>query len=134
MFPGKVQDWNTQTQPQVPNSSSSDQNSQTLAGVKRRLHFKIQIWLEYPSLQFDVKESSLFHKSQFSNTYISKTRWLKPLIFQTLIVWSIRIHSLKYLGSTTLGSKHKGIEKISVYGKNSIPFPYFNNKGYQRNM
>ena len=32
------------------------------------------------------KELSLCHKSQFSNTYIFKTRWSKPLIFQTLII------------------------------------------------
>jgi len=33
------------------------------------------------------------------------TRCCKPLIFQTQIIWSNRIHSLKYLRSTTFGSK-----------------------------
>ena len=57
------------------------------------------------------KKLSLCHKSQISNTYISKTRWRKPFIFQTLIIWSFRIHSLKYLRSTTLGCRDKGIKK-----------------------
>ena len=37
------------------------------------------------------------------------TGWCKPFIFQTLIFWSYRIHSLKYLRSTTLGCM--GIKK-----------------------
>ena len=49
------------------------------------------------------KELSLCNKSQFSNTYICTTKLCKPLIFQTLIVWYNRNHSLKYLRSTTLG-------------------------------
>ena len=35
------------------------------------------------------------NKSQFSNTKISTTKLLRPLIFQTLIVWYNRSHSLK---------------------------------------
>ena len=60
-------------------------------------------------------ELSLCHKSQFFNTYISKTRWRKPLIFQTLIFWSIGIHSLKYLRSTTLGCRDEGIKKSELF-------------------
>ena len=62
-----------------------------------------------------TNELSLCHKTQFSNTYISKTRWRKPLVFQTLIIWSMRIHSLIYLGSTTLGSRHKGIKNKNLW-------------------
>ena len=72
-----------------------------------------------------TKELSLCHKTQFSNTYISKTRWRKPLVFQTLIIWSMRIHSLKYLGSTTLGSRHKGIKKIRIHGNDSISLSWW---------
>jgi len=65
-----------------------------------------------------AKELSLGHKSQLSNTYISKTRWRKPLIFQTLIILSIRIYSLKYLRFTTFGCRAK---EIRVCGNESIP-------------
>ena len=60
---------------------------------------------EVPSFQnlFVPKELSLWIKSQFSNTYISTTKLCKPLIFQILIVWSNRSHSLKYLRFTTMG-------------------------------
>ena len=61
------------------------------------------------------KELSLCHKYQFSNAYITKTRWRKSLIFQTLIIWSFRLHSLKYLGSTTLGCRDKGIKNQSLW-------------------
>ena len=41
------------------------------------------------------------------------------MIFQTLIIWSIIIYSLKYLGSTTLGCRDKGFKK-SEFGNDSI--------------
>ena len=34
------------------------------------------------------------------------------MIFQILIIWFVRIHSLKYLRSTTLGCRDKGIKKF----------------------
>ena len=51
------------------------------------------------SLEYEIssiEELSLCKKSQFSNTYISTTKLWKPLIFQTLIVWYNRSHSLKH--------------------------------------
>ena len=43
--------------------------------------------------------------------------YFKPLIFQTCIIWSNRIHSLKYLRFTTLGCKDKGIRKSEFVTK-----------------
>ena len=42
-------------------------------------------------------------KIKFSNPYIVATWWCKHLIFQTSNIRFNRIHSLKYLRSTTLG-------------------------------
>ena len=44
----------------------------------------------------ETKELSLCHKFSFCKTYIFATLWFKPLIFQTYIIWSTSIHSLKY--------------------------------------
>ena len=54
---------------------------------------------------------------KFSNSYIFATRWRKPLIFQTYIIWANQIHSLKYLRSTTLGFKDKEIIKSQFVTK-----------------
>ena len=43
-----------------------------------------------------LKELSLCHKFSFCKTYIFAALWCKPLIFQTYIIWSNIIHSLKY--------------------------------------
>ena len=60
-----------------------------------------------------LKEMSFCHKLKFSNpySYIYETWWCKALIFQTLIIWSYRIHSLKYKRSMTLGCKDTRIRK-----------------------
>jgi len=52
-----------------------------------------------------TKESTLWHKLKYYNPYIFVNWWCKLLIFQIQIIWSNRIHSLKYLRSTTLGFK-----------------------------
>ena len=54
---------------------------------------------------------SLCHKLW---NYIFGAQCRKSLIFQTYIIWSNRIHSLKYLRSTTLKSKDIGLEKQSL--------------------
>ena len=51
--------------------------------------------------------------------------WCKPLIFQTLIIWSSWIYSLKYLRSTTLGCKDLGSWKSEFVAKDSIPLDHF---------
>ena len=55
--------------------------------------------------KINTKELSLCNKIKCLNPNISWTRSWKPLIFQTQIIWFKRIHSLKYLRSTTFGSK-----------------------------
>jgi len=44
-----------------------------------------------------TKELSLWNKIEYLNLNIFRIRWCKPLKFQTQIIWSNRIHSLKYL-------------------------------------
>ena len=63
------------------------------------------------------KELSLGHKLKYSNPYIFKTRCYKPLIFQTQVIWLNRFHSLKYLRSTTFGSKDKVIRNSEFVAK-----------------
>ena len=70
--------------------------------------------------QFDcrvLKELSLCHKLKFSNPYIYGTWCCRLLILQTKIIWSNRIHSLKYLWSTTLESKDIGFRKADFVAK-----------------
>ena len=57
------------------------------------------------------KELSLCNKLWIYNPYIFKSQCRTSLIFQTFIIWSSRIHSLKYLRSTTLESKDIGFRK-----------------------
>ena len=64
-----------------------------------------------------AKELSLCPKFEFSNSCICATWLCKLLICQTQIIWSIRIHSLKYLKSTTLGCKDIGIRKSEFVAK-----------------
>ena len=60
------------------------------------------------------KELILCHKLWFSNPYIFETQCLKPLIFQTYVIWSNRSQSLKYQRFTTLESKDIGIRKSNL--------------------
>ena len=59
------------------------------------------------------KELSFWHKFWFSNPYIFATWWC----IQTIIMWSNRIQSLKYLRSPTLNCKAIGIRKSGVVAK-----------------
>ena len=67
------------------------------------LYFIIDLHpLEIPCLLrawMQLKELSFCHKLWFYNRHIFSTWWCKPLIFQTIIIWSKMIHSLKYLRS-----------------------------------
>ena len=63
---------------------------------------------------------SLWNKIQYLNLNIFRTRCCKPLIFQTQICWSNRIHCLKYLRSTTFGSKDIVIRKSEFVAKNQF--------------
>ena len=78
-----------------------------------------------------AKELSFYHKLKFSNLFIFVTWWREPYIFQTEIIRSDRIHSLKYLRSMSMGCKDIRIRKseivaktqfLWVCGKDSIPW------------
>ena len=63
------------------------------------------------------KELSLWHKLNFSNPYICGTWCCRLLIFQTKIIWCNKIHSMKYLRSTSLGCKDIGIKILQFVAK-----------------
>ena len=67
------------------------------------------------------KELSFCRKLKFSNPYICAAEWFKPLIFQTLNIYSNRIHSLKHLWFTRLDWKDIRIRKSEFASKNLIP-------------
>ena len=52
-----------------------------------------QIWKPYQ--QSSIKELSFCHKFNISNPFIFAIWWCKPLTFETKIIQSHRIHSLK---------------------------------------
>ena len=56
-----------------------------------------------------------YHKLKFPSPYIYGTWCCRLLIFQTKIIWCKRIHSLKYLRSTTLGCRDIGIYRKSEF-------------------
>ena len=64
-----------------------------------------------------AKELSFYHKLWFYNRHIFSTWWCKPLICQTIIIWSKMIHSLKYLRSPTIKCKDIGIRKSEFVTK-----------------
>ena len=66
---------------------------------------------------FQTKELSLWNKIKYLNFNIFRTRCCKPLIFQTQIICSNRIYSLKYLRSATFGSKDIVIIKSEYVAK-----------------
>ena len=76
-------------------------------------HFKLD-------RRWRLKELSLCNKIKYLNPNIFRTRYCKPLIFQTQIIWFNRIHSLKYLRSTTLGSKDIVIRKSGFVAKTQV--------------
>jgi len=83
------------------------------------------------SLQFrkDIsKELSRWNKIKYLNLNSFRTRCCKPLIFQNQIIWSNRIHSLKYLRSATFGSKDIVIRKSEFVARlNSFPPNFIKN-------
>ena len=69
---------------------------------------------------FRIKELGLWNKIKYLNLNIFRTRCFKPLIFQTQIIWSNRMLSLKYLRSTTFGSKAIVIRKSEFVTKSQF--------------
>jgi len=72
-----------------------------------------------------TKELSFCHKLKSSDSNIFAILWCKPLIFQTKIILSISINSLKYLRSTTLGYKDIEIKKSEFVAKTQLLSIYF---------
>ena len=60
---------------------------------------------------------SLCHTLWIYNPNIFVFQFRKSLIFQTYIIWSNRIHMLKYLRSTTLEFKDIGFRKAEFVAK-----------------
>ena len=60
---------------------------------------------------------SFWNKIKYVNLNIFRSRCCKPMIFQTQIIWSNRIHSLKYLRSATLGCKDTVIKNSEFVAK-----------------
>ena len=84
----------------------------------RRLECRLDLLLRLSvNLILEVKELSVWNKIKYLNLNIFRTRWCKPLIFQTQIIWSNRIHSLKYLRSATFGSKDTVSRKSEFVAK-----------------
>ena len=82
-------------------------------GSKHITCVKNLLWTHLEAPENDLK-FSLGHKLKFSHPYIFATWWCKPLIFQTSIIWSTKIQTLKFLRSTTLGCRDIGIRKNFV--------------------
>ena len=87
--------------------------------VTCRVSLLVIIHMYYIKFHFAaLKELSLWNKIKYLNLNIFRARCCKSLIFQTQIIWSNRINSLKYLRSTTFGSKDKVIRKSEFVAKN----------------
>ena len=71
-------------------------------------------------LYFCIKKLNFCHKLKSSDPNFFATWWCKPMIFQTQIILSISINSLKYLRSTTLGYKDIGIRKSDFVAKTQL--------------
>ena len=65
-----------------------------------------------------TKELSFCHKLKFHNPYIFETSWCKPLLFQTPIILSNRIHSLNVYNTWLQAYRD---QKIRVCGEYSLP-------------
>ena len=69
-----------------------------------------------------TEELSFCHKLWIYNPYFFGTQCRTSLIFQTYIIWSNRIHILKYLRSTTLESKDTRARKVKFVAKTQVPW------------
>ena len=88
------------------------------------MYYTVQTMVCTRSRKGLAKELSFSHKFWFSNWYTFATWWCWPLIFQTIIIWSKIVHSLKYLRSPTLKCKDIGIRKSEFVTKTQFLYPY----------
>ena len=75
-------------------------------------------------IMWPIKELSFCHKFLFYNPYIFAVWWCKPLIFQTIIIWSKRIYSLKYQRSPIYTYIEIGIRKSEFVAKTQFLYFY----------
>ena len=94
-----------------PESIKERSNQELMEQLRNVYYYYFCIFSTQNFVVVLTKKSSLCNKLWFSNTYIFFTWWCKPLIFQTWIFSSNRIHSLKYLRSTALDYKDIEIRK-----------------------
>ena len=86
-----------------------------ILNIKKNVQLKPMLYIK---LCWSKKELCLWHKLWFYNPYIFGIQCRKSLIFQTYIIWSNRIHSLKYRRSiTTLESEDIGFRKAEFVAK-----------------
>ena len=72
----------------------------------------VEYFVFVDKMEKNTEDPSLYNKLKYSNHNTFATwQWNKPLIFQTLIFLSNRIHNLKYPRCTTLDCKDKGFRK-----------------------
>ena len=86
------------------------------------MYYTVQTMVCTRSRKGLAKELSFSHKFWFSNWYTFATWWCWPFIFQTIIIWSKIVHSLKYLRSPTLKCKDIGIRKSEFVTKTQFLF------------
>ena len=75
------------------------------------------VFCKFSHFHAQIKELSFWNKIKYVNLNIFRSRCCKPMIFQTQIIWSNRIHSLKYPRSATLGCKDTGIKNSEFVAK-----------------
>ena len=85
-----------------------------------QMWFLLKCWFQIIAAKKKGMKLSFCHKLWFYICHIFSTWWCKPLIFQTIIIWSKMSHSLKYLRSPTIKCKDIWIRKYRVCDKNSI--------------
>ena len=106
--------------------------SKLMHSLKKSIHIKINPFFPSPPPRPNIISINTlkdkYHKELVfatnSNPYIFTTCWCKLLEFQTLIIWSNILYSLKYLRSTTLGCKDIRIKTQFLYVNNSFFIEY----------
>ena len=84
-------------------------------------------------LGFQLKGTEFWPQILILKSYIFAIWWCKPLIFQTIIIWSKMIDSLKYLRSPTLKCKDIGKRKSEFVTKTQfIHLPNYPSVGFQK--
>ena len=89
------------------------------------MYYTVQTMVCTRSRKGLAKELSFSHKFWFSNWYTFATWWCWPLIFQTIIIWTKMIQTLKYLSFSTFKCKDIRIRKIEFVTKTQFLYNIF---------